>query len=164
MTSLPASTPPANKVLRATLRASAAITGVLAVVGSVAGYLYAGPAGLASALVGVVLTALFLGMTAVIILIAGRHEGKEKIHIFFGIVIVGLGVKLIVFVVAMLVLRSQPWVQPYVFFFAVVAAVLASLTTARVVMARTRVPYVGEVTLPASSEGADEQSGESSGT
>ena len=59
-------------ILRMTLVWSAVITGILAVVGAVIGYLVAGPTGLASALVGVLLAGLFLGMTALIILIAGR--------------------------------------------------------------------------------------------
>jgi hypothetical protein len=147
-------------VLRTTLAWSAAITGALAVVGAVIGYLVAGMDGLWSALVGVLLAALFLGMTAVIILIAGRMEGPEKMPLFFGIVLGGWALKLVIFIVALLLLRGQPWIQGQVFFFAVLASVIASLVIDMVVMARARVPYVGDVPLPTSSDDpADRPSG-----
>jgi hypothetical protein len=53
-----------------------------------------------------------------------------------------------VFVVVLLVLRGQPWIEPYVFFFSALASVVASLVVDMVVMARARVPYVGDVDLP----------------
>lgn len=142
---------PANVILRSTLNWSAIIVGVLAVVGALTGLLIAGTAGLWSALVGVVLAGLFLGLTALLVLIAGRMPPGSTA--FFGIVLGGWFVKLVVFVVIMLVLRAQPWISPFVFFFSVVAGVIASLVVDMVVMARSRVPYVGDVPLPTSSEG-----------
>lgn len=139
-------------IFRTTLAWSAAITGALAVVGAVIGYLVAGPSGLWSALVGVVLAALFLGMTAAIILFAGRMEGPEKMTLFFGIVLGGWALKLVVFIGALLVLRGQPWVHGQVFFFSVLVSVIASLVIDMVVMAKARVPYVGDVALPTSYE------------
>jgi hypothetical protein len=140
-------------ILRMTLVWSAVITGILAVVGAVIGYLVAGPTGLASALVGVLLAGLFLGMTALIILIAGRlPPGPAQIPTFFAIVLGGWFVKLIVFVVVLLVLRGQPWIEPFIFFFSVLVSVIASLVVDLVVMARARVPYVGDIDLPTSSD------------
>jgi hypothetical protein len=145
-------------ILRMTLVWSAVITGILAVVGAVIGYLVAGPTGLASALVGVLLAGLFLGMTALIILIAGRlPAGPMQIPTFFGIVLGGWVVKLVVFIVALLVLRGQPWIEPFIFFFSVLVSVIASLVVDLVVMARARVPYVGDVDLPTSSEASEER-------
>ena len=140
-------------ILRTTLVWSAVITGILAVVGAVIGYLIAGPTGLASALIGVLLAGLFLGMTALIILIAGRlPPGPAQIPTFFGIVLGGWVVKLVVFIVALLLLRGQPWIEPFIFFFSVLVSVIASLVVDLVVMARARVPYVGDVDLPTSAE------------
>ena len=140
-------------ILRMTLVWSAVITGILAVVGSVIGFLVAGVAGLVSALVGVVLAGLFLGMTALIILIAGRlPPGPAQIPTFFGIVLGGWVVKLVVFIVALLLLRGQPWIEPFIFFFSVLVSVIASLVVDLVVMARARVPYVGDVDLPTSAD------------
>ena len=145
-------------ILRMTLVWSAVITGILALVGAVIGYLVAGPTGLASALVGVLLAGLFLGMTALIILIAGRlPAGPMQIPTFFGIVLGGWVIKLVVFIVALLVLRGQPWIEPFIFFFSVLVSVIASLVVDLVVMARARVPYVGDVDLPTSSEGSEER-------
>ncbi len=149
----------ASIILRSTLIWCAVITGVLAVIGAVAGYLVGGPDGLWSALVGVVLAALFLGLTAVLILVAQRFQGPERFHLFFGVIIGGLIVKLIVFVVVLLLLRGQPWIDGRVFLISVVASVIASLVIDMVVMARARVPYVGDVDLPASSEDAGDGRG-----
>lgn len=140
---------PSSVILRLSLLWGAAVTAALAVVGSIAGALIAGPRGVASALVGVLLAALFLAMTAVIILLAGRiRPGPAQLVLFFGIVLGGWALKLAVFVVVLLVLRGQPWIEPYVFFFSALASVVASLVVDMVVMARARVPYVGDVDLP----------------
>ena len=140
-------------ILRMTLVWSAVITGILALIGAVVGYLVAGPTGLASALVGVLLAGLFLGMTALIILIAGRiPAGPMQIPTFFGIVLGGWVIKLVVFIVALLLLRGQPWIEPFIFFFSVLVSVIASLVVDLVVMARARVPYVGDIDLPTSAD------------
>lgn len=144
---------PSSMILRLTLLWGAVVTGVLAVIGSIAGAVIAGPRGLASALVGVLLAALFLAMTALIILLAGRiRPGPTQLVLFFGIVLGGWALKLAVFVVVLLLLRGQPWIEPYVFFFSLLASVIASLVVDVVVMARARVPYVGDIDLPGSGE------------
>jgi hypothetical protein len=135
-------------ILRTTLVWSAVVTGVLAVAGAVIGYLVAGTEGLWSALVGVLVAALFLGITAASILIANRWYGDPLyVQIFFGIVMGGWILKLVVFIVVLLVLRGQPWLNPTVFFVALVVSVLASLVVDVVVLTRMRVPAVA-VDLP----------------
>ena len=47
---------------------------------------------------------------------------------------------LLLFLVAMLVLRGQPWVQPMVLFLAIVATVLGSLAVDVIVVTRARIP------------------------
>lgn len=150
----------ASIILRATLIWCAVITGILAVIGAVLGYAVGGMDGLWSALVGVVLAAVFLGLTAGLILFAQRFQGPEKLHLFFGLIIGGLLVKLLVFVAVLLLLRGQPWIDGRVFVFAVVASVLASLIIDLVVMAKARAPYV-DVTLP---ESVDDPQNGSAGT
>ncbi|MFT4052790.1 MAG: hypothetical protein QM677_11165 [Microbacterium sp.] len=140
--------PSSSLILRRTLVWSAVVAAVIAVVASVVGWFVAGANGVFSALLGVGLSALFLGTTAAIILFAGRMEGPAKLHLYFGTIIVGWIVKLVIFVVALLLLRGQPWVEGRVFFFSVLANVIASLVIDMVVMARSRVPYVGDVELP----------------
>ncbi len=136
-------------ILRTTLLWSAAATAVLAVAGSVVGFLVAGPSGLWSALSGVLLAAAFLAITGASILIANRWYGDPLyLPVFFGIVMGGWILKLVVFLVVLLVLRGQPWIQPTVFFVAVVVSVVASLVVDAVVLLRTRMPYASDVTLP----------------
>jgi len=148
---------PTFPILRTTLVWSAVLTGILAVAGALIGYLVGGLDGLWSALVGVLLAAVFLGMTAGSILVAGRAQGPDRVTLFFGIVVGAWVLKLLVFVVVLLLLRGQPWVQGGVFLVAVIVSVLASLVVDAVVLSRARVPYTGDVALPqASEEGGDE--------
>jgi len=145
-------------ILRATLAWSAVVTTALAVIGSVIGYVVAGQEGLWSALAGVVLAALFLAITALSILIANRWFGNDLyVPIFFAIVLGGWILKLVVFIIVLLVVRGQPWVNPTVFFIALVVGILASLVIDIVVMLRMRMPHVSDITLPGEgSSSADE--------
>ncbi|QAY58718.1 hypothetical protein ET475_00985 [Microbacterium protaetiae] len=139
-------------VLRTTLVWSAVVTAVLAVAGAVIGFVVAGTPGLFSALAGIVLAALFLGVTGASILIANRWFGDALyVPVFFGIVLGGWLLKFVVFIVVLLVLRGQPWIEPTVFFVAIVAGVVASLVIDVVVLTRMRVPTV-TVELPTSSD------------
>ncbi|WES65953.1 hypothetical protein P0L94_07735 [Microbacter sp. GSS18] len=145
------SRPPVSStpILRTTLLWSAGVTALLAVAGAIIGYAVAGMPGLWSALVGVLVAALFLGITGASILVANRWYGDDLyVPLFFGIVLGGWLLKFIVFLVALVVLRDQEWVEPTVFFFALVASVLASLAIDVVVMLRMRVPHASDVELP----------------
>jgi hypothetical protein len=143
-------------VLRTTLLWSAGVTALLAVVGAVVGFAVAGTDGLWSALIGVLIAAVFLAITGISILVANRWYGDALyVPLFFGIVLGGWILKLVVFVVALLVLRGQPWIDPVVFFVAVVASVLASLVVDAVVLMRMRIPHVGEVELPTDPDAGD---------
>ena len=147
----PASAPviSSTPILRTTLMWSAAVTGALAIVGAVVGLLVAGAPGLWSALAGVLLAAVFLAITGVSILIANRWYGDALyVPIFFGIVLGGWILKFVVFIVVLLVLRGQPWVDTTVFFVAVVAGIVASLVVDVVVLMRMRIPHVSDVSLP----------------
>lgn len=153
MSSTPISSTP---ILRTVLVWSGSVTAALLVVGAVVGYLVAGADGLWSALVGVLIAALFLGITAASILIANRWFGDPLyVPIFFGIVLGGWIVKFVVFLIALFVLRDQPWVVGPVFFLALVASVLASLVIDAVVLLRMRVPHVSDVALPTDPDAGD---------
>lgn len=143
-------------ILRTTLVWSAVVTGVLAVVGGVVGYLVGATDGLWSALVGVLIAAVFLAITGISILIANRWFGDALyVPVFFGIVMGGWIVKFGVFIVLLLVLRGQPWLDGPVFFACVVAAILASLVVDVVVLMRMRVPHVSDVSLPTAADIVD---------
>ena len=138
-----------NPILRAVLKWGAIVMGALAVLGAVFGIVVDGPNGLWSAIVGIILGGVFLAITAASILIANRFFGTDLyVPIFFGIVLGGWIVKFVLFLVAVLVLREQAWVNPVIMFLAIVFGVLGSLIVDALVLLRMRMPNVSDVTLP----------------
>ena len=147
-------------LLTAALRYGAIVAAAVAVIAGAIGWATSGAPGLLGGLLGAVAAAVFVGLTAVSILIAGRvTKGDATNPAFFGIVLGGWVIKLVVFIVVLLVLRGQPWIEPLVFFFSVLVSVIASLVVDMVVMARARVPYVGDVELPTSADPAPGDAG-----
>ena len=144
-------------ILTRALVYGAILTVVIAVVGSAIGYLVAGSPGLVSALIGAGLTALFMAFTAVSILLASRATQDDPSSVlFFGIVLGAWLLKFVVFIAILLVLRGQPFLEPLVFFFAIMAAVIGSLTVDVLAYVRARVPYV-DVALPNAEERSTSQ-------
>ncbi|MFC5501186.1 hypothetical protein ACFPJ4_02915 [Lysinimonas soli] len=140
-------------VLTRALRYGGIFAVAVAVVAGVVGLLVAGVPGLVGGLLGAALSAVFLGLTAISMLIAGRvAKGDSTSPIFFGIVVGVWLLKLIVFVVVEILLRGQPWFNPYVFFAAIVVVVIGSLVLDGVAMYRARVPYVSDISLPGDPE------------
>jgi hypothetical protein len=125
------------------------LTLAIAALGSVIGYLVAGVPGLLSALVGAGLTALFMGFTTLSILIAQRATKRNPSSTLYFSIVLGVWLlKFVVFIIILLVVRGQHWMNPYVFFVAVIAAVIGSLITDMVALKGARVPYVGDIELP----------------
>jgi hypothetical protein len=129
----------AATVLRRALSIGAIAAVAIAIVAGVVGFVVAGTPGLVSGLVGAAFALLFLGVTALSLLVAGRFSGLGT-NAFFAALLVGWLVKFVVFLVAMLALRDQPWVVPGVLFAAIVTTVLASLVVDAVVVSRARIP------------------------
>jgi hypothetical protein len=153
MTTSPVSS---NPVLRTTLVWSGAVTAGLVVLGGVIGFLVGGTEGMWSALVGVLVSAVFLAITGASILVANRWYGDPLyVPLFFGIVLGGWILKFVIFIIALLILRDQPWVNPTVFFVALVVSVLASLAVDVIVMLRMRIPHASDVTLPTDPDAGD---------
>ncbi len=147
-----------TRVLRTTLLLSAAATAALAVVGAIVGFAVGGVEGLWSALIAVVLSAIFLGLTAGSILFANRWFGDALyIPIFFGSVMGAWIVKFVLLIVVLFVLRGQPWLNQGVFFVALVISVAVSLVIDVVVMTRMRVPHASDVSLPTLADVEDSQ-------
>ena len=136
-------------ILRTALVWGGIVTVVLLIAAAAVGFAVGGPGGLGSALVGVAVSAVFLAVTAVSILIANRWFGDALyVPIFFGIVLGGWLLKLVLFIVAIVILRGQDWVDPVVFYVALVVSVVASLAVDVVVLLRMRVPSASDVRLP----------------
>lgn len=143
-------------VLRTALVWGGVVTAVLLLVGAVVGFAVGGAGGLGSALGGVAVSAIFLAVTATSILVANRWFGDPLyVPIFFGIVLGGWLLKLILFIVAIVVLRGQDWVDPVVFYVALVVSVIASLAVDVVVLLRMRIPSVSDITLPTDPDAGD---------
>jgi hypothetical protein len=150
-----------NPILRTTLVWAGVVTAVLAIVGGAIGFFVGGVTGLWAALLGVLIGALFLAITAISILIANRWFGDPLfVPIFFGIVLGGWILKFVVFLVILLAIRGQGWFQETagIFFFALVAGVVASLVVDAVVVMRMRVPAV-DVELPTDPDAGDRTDG-----
>lgn len=125
------------------------------VVGAIVGWSRAGWPGVAAALVGAATAAVFLGLTAVSILVAARVTAKDPgSPRFFGIVVGALVLKFPVFIVLAIWLRGQPWLDPMTFFGTVVVATMGSLVVDAVAFQTTRVPYVSDPGGPPASGGA----------
>ena len=131
----------AGTVLKRALVLGAVAAAAVAVVAGGLGLVFAGVSGLVSGLVGAAFALVFLGVTALGLIVGGRGlDSPLGPSVFFAVVLGGWLVKLLVFLVAMLVLRDQPWVQPVVLFLAVVATVIGSLAVDVMVVSRARIP------------------------
>jgi hypothetical protein len=126
---------------------------VVAVGAGLIGLAVSGVTGLVAGLLGAFLAAIFLAMTAGSMLFAARvTKGDLTSPTFFGITLGVWFVKLVVFLLVTILLRGSTWMNPTVFGFAVVAAVVGSLVTDVIAYMRARVPYVSDVTLPGEPE------------
>jgi hypothetical protein len=138
-----------SAILGRALAYGAILTVTIAVIGSFIGFLVAGSSGLISALIGAGLTALFMGFTAGSIVLASRAtNGDPSSTLFFGIVLGVWLIKFIVFIAILVILRGQPFLEPIVFFFAMIAAVIGSLVVDVLAFVRARESYVPGVQLP----------------
>jgi hypothetical protein len=136
-------------ILLRALRDGGVFAAAIAVLGGVIGFVVAGTPGLVGGLLGAALAFVFLGLTALSILLAARlTAGDPGSPLFFGVVLGGWLLKLIAFLAATIWLRGQPWLDPYVFFVTVIVAVLGSLVADVLAFQRSRVPYVSDATLP----------------
>jgi hypothetical protein len=130
----------------------------IAVISSGLGLIVAGGVGLVSALIGTVMAVVFLGITAASIVLATRVAKGDLLSVaFFGIVMGAWLVKLIVFIVLIVLLKDQPWIQTQVLFLTVVVAVIGTLVVDMVVIARSRLPYVSDISLPAEASAAPDR-------
>ena len=135
-------------VLTRALRDGIVFAAIVAIVGGLIGFLVAGVPGLLGGLLGAATSCLFLGLTAVSMLIGARvTHGDTTSPMFFGIVLGTWLLKLILFLVFAVWLRTQDWLDPRVVFVTVIVSVIGSLVLDGLAIARTRVPYV-DVELP----------------
>jgi hypothetical protein len=140
---------PAGRIFITILRCGALLALAIAFVGGIAGYFAQGWVGVVSALIGTGMALFFLGLTAVSILVANRFGEHEFATIIFFSVVLGVWLlKFVLFLVLLVLLKDQPFIDNIIMFISLVAGVLGSLVVDVVVMAKSRIPYVGDVRLP----------------
>lgn len=121
----------------------------IAVIGGILGGIFAGMPGIVSVLIGTIMSAVFMGVTAASLLVANRYAGRqEAIGAFFAIVLGGWLLKFVVFLVLVFLLKDQTWLNPVVLFLSIIAGVVGSLIIDAVVLVKSRVPYASDVKLP----------------
>jgi hypothetical protein len=99
-----------------------------------------GPIGALSVVIGAVMAAVFLGITAASILVAIKYD----IVAFFAIVLGAWLIKFVIFLVLAILLRDQPWINISSLFLALIAGVIGSLVVDVVVVMKTRMPYISD--------------------
>lgn len=111
----------------------------IAVVAGLIGWLVAGSVGLVSALIGAGMALVFASLTALSVWIGG----KLSFGAFFGIVLGGWLVKVVLFLILVVTLRGAEFIDGKVLFFTLVASVLGSLGIDSLVFLKARLP-IGE--------------------
>lgn len=138
--------PASQPVLARALRVAAMVGIAQLVLLSIVGFLVAGMPGLIGAVLGSAISIVFLGLTAASILIGNRFSGSDFFVVLFFVIVLGTWlVKFAAFIVAALLLRDQPWLNPTVLFVSIIVGVLVSLVVDMVVVAKSRLPYASDV-------------------
>ena len=138
-----------SQVAKRALLVGIAVTSIIAIVASTAGALVSELPGMLGALVGAGLGFALLGLTPLSI-IWGFRLGKGDVLSpgFFGAVLGTWLVKFVVFLAGVFWLGDQEWLDLTVLFLTILASVLGSLVTDLVVVAKSRMPYVSDISLP----------------
>ena len=138
-----------SQIAKRALLAGVVVTSIVAIVAATAGALISDLAGMLGAFVGAALGFALLGLTPLSIM-WGFKLGKGDVLSpgFFSAVLGTWLLKFVVFLAAVFWLGDQEWLDRTVLFVTIVASVIATLVTDLVVVAKSRMPYVSDVTLP----------------
>jgi len=138
-----------SQIAKRALLAGVVVTAIIANVAATAGALISDLAGMLGAFVGAALGFALLGLTPLSIM-WGFKLGKGDVLSpgFFSAVLGTWLLKFVVFLAAVFWLGDQEWLDRTVLFVTIVASVMATLVTDLVVVAKSRMPYVSDVTLP----------------
>jgi hypothetical protein len=128
----------ADQLFKKVLGQTALLTGLIASLGSLAGFFVEGTNGVVSALIGAGLAFVFGALTVVSMMI-GR---KLSLAGFFGVVMGGWLIKLIGFALLARSLQGADFINGPVLFFTLVAAILGSLVIDSIAVLSARIPVV----------------------
>ena len=128
----------ADQLFKKVLGQTALLTGLIASLGSLAGYFVESMNGVVSALIGAGLAFAF-GALTVVSMIIGR---KLSLAGFFGVVMGGWLIKLIGFALLARSLQGAEFINGPVLFLTLVAAILGSLVIDSIAVLSARIPVV----------------------
>jgi len=111
----------------------------ISLIGGLVGFLMFGLQGLFSALLGAVIALAFSAITILSIWLGG----KLPLNGFFGLVLGGWLLKMILFALSLGALRNAEFIAGPVLFFALVAAILGGLAIDSYVVLKSRIPIIG---------------------
>jgi hypothetical protein len=129
-----------NSLFQRVLTLGSLLTGAIALIGGLAGFLVAGLAGLVSALIGAALTLVFMSLTALSV----WFGSKLPLGGFFGMVLGGWLIKIVGFAFAIAALKGADFINGPVLFFTLVAAILGTLAVDSVAALKARIPVIGD--------------------
>ena len=139
--------PTSQPLLLRAVRWGAIATVVLVVVVGGGGYLIGGTPAMVGGAMGAAFSGVFLILTVGSIAFANRFIGSELyVAVFFSIVLGTWLLKFIGFIVALLLLRNQVWLDPIAFFVGLLAGVLVSLVLDVLVVVKSRMPAISDPT------------------
>lgn len=127
-----------KELFRKVLVQSAILTGAIAVLSSALGFAFAGESGLASGLIGSGLTLVFSSLTVISVWFGGRLS----LGGFFGVVLGGWVLKLMIFIAIVATLKGAAFINGPVLFFSLVASILGTLTLEALTVLRSRIPLI----------------------
>jgi hypothetical protein len=128
----------AEQLFKNVLGQTALLTGLIASLGSLAGFIVEGINGVVSALIGAGLAFAF-GALTVVSMMVGR---KLSLAGFFGVVMGGWLIKLIGFALLARSLQGAEFINGPVLFLTLVAAILGSLVIDSIAVLSARIPVV----------------------
>lgn len=139
----PAQMPVSQPVLLKAVRWGLLITALLIVAFAGIGWLVSGQEGLIGGVIGAAIGGVFVGLTAGSIAFANRFiENPAYITMFFAIVMGAWLLKFVIFIVLILLLRGQPWLDGPMLFFGLLASVIAGLMIDVLLIVRSRMPVI----------------------
>jgi hypothetical protein len=141
----------ASEILTKVLKYSGILAVLLIVIGGTIGYLVDGSNGLISVLLGTAVAVLFSAVTAASMMVAIKFE----IAAFFGIVMGSWLLKMVLFIVALVLLRDQPFINTVALFISLVVAIVGTVAIDTIVVIKSRMSYVSDVSLP-TTDGRDD--------
>lgn len=138
-----------TQVVRRAFLVGVVMTSLVTIVASIVGALVAGLEGMLAALVGGVVAFALLGLTPLSILWGFRLSNGDLLSpAFFSSVLGTWLLKFVAFLAVVFWLGDQTWLERTTLFVTIVVALLVGLVSDLVVVARSRMPYVSDVSLP----------------